>query len=59
MVLSTVHWLIMMITKSIDYLKIFLLRFLLKWFNISAEFSLEKGVTFLIKGNDKRVTAKM
>ena len=57
MVLSLVHWLIMMITKSIDHLKIFLLRFLLKRFNISAEFSPEKGVTFLIKGNGKRVAA--
>ena len=55
MVLSIVHWLIMMATKSIDHLNIFLLRFLLKRFNISAEFSPENGVTLLIKGNGKRV----
>ena len=49
----------MMALKSIDHLKIFLLRFLLKQFNISAEFSPEKEVTLLIKGNGKRVAAIM
>ena len=59
MVLSIVHWLIMMAIKRIDHLKIFLLRFLLKRFNVSAEFSPEKGVTLLLKGNGKRVAAIM
>ena len=56
MVLSMVHWLIMMAIKRIDNLKIFLL---LKRFNVSAEFSPEKGVTLLRKGNGERVAAIM
>ena len=54
MPLSIVHWLIMMATKGIDHLEIFLLHFRLKQFNISAEVSLEKGVTLLVKQNDNR-----
>ena len=59
MVLSMVHWLIMKAIKRIGNLKIFLLRFLLKRFNVSAEFSPEKGVTLLLKGNGERVAAIM
>ena len=52
-VLSMEHWLIMMATKSFDHSDFFLLRFLLKRFIISAEFSPKKGVTLLIKGNGR------
>ena len=59
MVLSMVHWLIMIATISIDHLNIFFLHFLRKRFNVSADLSPEKGVTLLITGNRKSVDAIM
>ena len=49
----------MIATTSIDHLNIFVPRFLRKQFNVSADFSPEEGVTFLIKGNRKSVEAIM
>ena len=49
----------MMATKSIDHSNFFLLRFLLKWFIISVEFSPEKGDTLLLEENGRRAAAIM